>query len=232
MEKIINLILLLFLLVLGVIFYFVLMVTVLPKLLKIESSIRTSSDRGLKKYIYPEGRGIVYEPHPSIRKYVNRYVLYTKDGYKYLKCKLDISVERLNYSVVMFNRFNRVIDVIEVSERNISLGETQAVTLHGDTSYIAFVLDSVNEEWFDREPIMCCKLWRLPAYVGAVGALSFVDMVAITKVLDKCDKKWFHVGLVEAVTNSSLIIPAVCLGLVAGAWAFLNIRSKGIRWTR
>ena len=232
MEQIINLIFLLFLLVLGIIFYFVLMVTVLPKLLKIESSVRTSSDRGLKKYIYPEGRGIVYEPHPSIRKYVNRYLLYTKDGYKYLKCKVDVSVDRLSYSVVMFDRHNRVLDVIEVSEKNISSEETQSIILHGDTSYIAFILDSVNEEWFDRDPIMCCKLWRLPTFMGVIGLVSFICMEILTMLLNKFDEKWLHIGLVDGITDVALIIPALVIGFIAGAWAFLNIRSKGIRWIR
>ena len=230
MVYIVNSIFLLALLICGVVFYFILMASVLPKILKVHSAIRESSDRGLKKYIYPEGRGIVYEPHPVIRKYINRYALFTKDGYKLLKCKLDISVERLSYSVVMFDRRNRVIDVISVSEKYISNEETKSVTLHPRTSYIALVLESVNDECIDSRQIMCCKLWRLPIFMASVGTVSFLMMTIIVKVISQYDKWWLKIGLLNGLSVSDFMFPVCCLGIIAGIWAFLGIRAKGVRW--
>ena len=230
MEQIIYSILLLVLLILELILFFILMVTVFPKLLKVRCSVRKPSDRGLKKYLYPSGRGIAYEPHPSFRKYIHRYILFTNDGYKYVKCKLDESIERLNYSVVMFNRRNKVIDVIDVAEKNCLRGETQAVLLHPDTSYVAIVPDSVNDLNFDHKPLQECRVWRLSLYSLCVATLSFAQMLFLKAMLQTYDEWWFHTNLMESLEMLSFLLPAVCIGLIAGGWTFLKIRAKGIRW--
>ena len=50
--------------------------------------------RGLKKYQSENGRAIVYEPHPSIRKYIKQYALVSDGGHKYLECNVDEGVTR------------------------------------------------------------------------------------------------------------------------------------------
>ena len=230
MEQIIQSILLLFLMILAFILYFILMGTVFPKLLKISCSVRESSDRGLKKYVYPTGRGIAYEPHPSIRKYIHRYILFTNDGYKYIQCKVDEAVVEANYTVVMFNRKNQVVDVLDVSEKNILKRETRAVMLHAETSYISLILNSVNNVNFENEPVQECKLWRLSVFALCVACLNLLQMVWLKNILNQCDTWWFHANLLGEFGNAALLLPAIGIALIASGLSFLHIRAKGVRW--
>ena len=61
--------------------YVVLLSDVFPKcFLKTRYAYSSSMGRGLKKFVFPNGRGVLYEPHPHIRKYVNKYLLFATDG--------------------------------------------------------------------------------------------------------------------------------------------------------
>ncbi len=231
MEQIIKIILLGVLGILEIMLYFILVATAAPKILKNYCAIRTTSDRGLKKYVYPNGRGIAYEPHPSVRKYVPHYLLFTEDGYKYVRCQLDNGVESIYYSVVMFDRHNRVIDVIDVAETKISDRESRPVMLHADTSYIALILDTVNDVPLKHETVIRCHLWQLAVYSAVMGVLCFAQMVLLTEALRYFDTRLIHRGLADGVANASFVIPAIAIGLLAGLLAFLHHRKKGVSWS-
>ena len=231
MEQIVNLINMSILLVLGVVLYLILTATLLPKIVKTYCTIKKSTDRGLKKYVYPEGRGIVYEPHPSVRKYVPTYILFTNDGCKYLKCKLDISVKQMAYSVVMFNRKNRVVDVIDVLEKVNASGETSPVLLDPRTSYIRLVPTCVNGKYFNQKSIICCRLWRLFIYGFVMWILSFLQMAVMTAAIRWCNDRWFHLDLAADISVGSMIFSALCIGVAMSVIVFLYNRKKGVRWT-
>ena len=231
MEQIIKIILLGVLGILELMLYFILVATVAPKILKAYCATRTTSDRGLKKYVYPNGRGIAYEPHPSLRKYVPHYLLFTEDGYKYVRCQLDNSVESIYYSVVMFDRHNRVIDVIDVAETQISDREARPVMLHADTSYIALVLDSVNDVPIKHETVIRCHLWQLAIYTTVIGVLCFAQMVLMTEAFRYFDTRLIHSGMANNVVNGSFVIPALVIAMLAGLLAFLHHRKKGVIWS-
>ena len=231
MEQIIKIILLGVLGILELMLYFVLTGTAAPMLLKNHCAIRKTSDRGLKKYVYPSGRGIAYEPHPSIRKYVPRYLLFTEDGYKYVRCQVDDSVQTMAYSVVMFDRRNRAFDVIDVTEERISGARTTPVMLHPDTSYIALILDTVNDDKIPHEQPVACHWWQLGAYGGVIGLLSFFQMVLCVGAVRYFDNKWIHSGLVNGVTNDLFIVPALLIGACAALLALRHHAKKGVRWS-
>ncbi len=218
--------------VLGLILYYILMVIAMPKILNNHSSIRTTSDRGLKKFLYPNGRAVVYETHPNIRKYVPQYLLYTEDGYKYLTCKLDESVKHIEYSVVMFNNRDRVLDVIEVDERNISSEESRRVMLHSDTSYIALSLNKVNGIALKRDTLMQCHFWQLGVYSAAIAVVGFVAMFLFLKMVENYDKTWLHMGIVNLISWRELILPSVAIALIVGFLVFRRNLKKGVRWSK
>lgn len=232
MEAIIQSILWFVVIILEFMLYFILAAVVAPKILRSRCPLRESRDRGLKKYAYPDGRAVLYEPHPSLRKYVSRYLLLTQNGYKYFRCKPDASVERMQYSIVMFNNRNRVIDVIDVAEERIREEESAMVMLHPDTSYISLALCSVNGICVKHEKLVCCRFWQLAAFTAAMCALSFAHMTFMTRTVAMYDAWWGQGSLVARITPIYLLIPSVGIGAVAGALAFLNHRAKGIRWSR
>ena len=232
MEQIIRSILLFVLIILEFILFFVLVGTAAPKILTSYCSVKKTSDRGLKKFVYPDGRAIAYEPHPSVRKYVPSYLLFTEDGYKYISCKLDESVNKIKYSVVMFNNRNRVIDVIDAFETKITSSVTTPVMLHQDTSYVALVPDTVNKTRLKHPAVLCCHAWQLAVYAVAVGTLSFLQMFFLKKMVAAYDTMWFGIGIADGVPTESFIFPALMMAAIAAFIAFRHNRKKGVRWSK
>ena len=110
MESIIAYIAKALMLITSMVLYVYLFSTIVPKfIMKLSVKRETTRDRGLKKFVYPTGRCVLYEPELSIRKYINNYVLYTENGYKYIKCKIAVGISRLNYDVYAFNNENKLI---------------------------------------------------------------------------------------------------------------------------
>lgn len=232
MELTINTISLSILIVLEIALYLILCGRLLPSIVKVCYPFSESTDRGLHKYTYPNGRGVSYEVRPSIRKYINRYVLFTNNGYKYLKCRLDDAVSQMEYSVVMFDRRNRVIDVLDVETRQIENAETEEVLLHPDTSYVMLDLTVVNHTELQPKKKGCYKLSRIAIYVGGMMLASFLQLVFAKWALDVYDAWYFHAAITEGIGLGDLILPSVLIGLVAGGMLFLNSRAKGVKWSR
>ncbi len=230
MEQIITSIIVAFLIILEIVLYFILSATVLPKIVKIKCSVRSSTDRGLKKYIYPSGRAISYEPHPSVRKYIQRYILFTNDGYKYIKCRLDRGIDKLVFSVVMFNNENRVIDVLELTATNKGENETRSVLLHQDTSYVSVAVDSVNGNKMFNEVIMECRLWRLWVYSLSIAALNFLQLIFTKDMIALYDKWFFKSGIANSFRVEMLLFASFGIAAVSGAIVFLKARGKRVRW--
>ena len=154
--------------------------TLLPRIfLKIKYTPGAPTDRGLRKYVFPEGRGIVYEPHPSIRRFVKLYILFVKDGAKYVRCKLADSVSFFGYAAVVFDNQNRVIDVVKVNDTVFADGTSRSVRLPKETSYIGFVLYSVNgKRLLGKEPFEYDAVKKKRFYI-AMAAASAVMAVAL-----------------------------------------------------
>ncbi len=229
MDMVINAVSTLVLIVLEIILFFILMRRVLPLILRVRYTIKGSGSRGLQKYIYPDGRGVAYEPHPSFRRYMDRYILFTNDGYKYIKCRICAEADNLEYSVVMFNRKNKVIDVIDVTEVNPFRSETAPVMLHHETAYVDVIVKSVNGEKITKKNLLCYKVWDIGIYVLAVSALCFGQLSFFYGMINLY-LGWF--GLTEYLLHlnvADFIIPSIIIGVIMGAFAYLNGHSKGVR---
>lgn len=189
--------------------------TVLPKrLLKVNYLPGMPSDRGLRKYVFPEGRGIVYEPHPSARKHVLLYMLFVKDGVKYIRCKLDESVGFFSYRVVAFDNQNRMLDVISVKDTALANGTSRSVTLPKDTSYVAFVLCSVNgKRILKSEPFAYDeKLKKI--FIAATTVLTALMAIAMRSiVLRIVDIASEYADLIDIKIN---VILTLLVGVVIG----------------
>ena len=165
--------------------YFVIVIKMLiPRVsLKINYSLDKLLGRGYKKYRYPSGRAVVYEPHPSVRKYINKYALFVNDGYKYLKCCLDAGVKTLKFEIIMLNNRDEVIDVLSVNTTVANTSETKEILLHPDTSYVALNLDSVNGFELKKENYSYYTLRQLIVYFGLVLFTVFIEMLIAAKTL-------------------------------------------------
>ena len=225
---------LLLLAVIAIAIYVILISSVFPKkILKASCSENESKDRGVKKYVFPEGRGVVYMPRLAVRKYVESYVLFTHEGYKYLKCRLSMNLSELKYSVVMFNNKNEILDVINVDEHLRGGLETEAVALHHDTSYVSLVVKSADENVLNDESLFVCKLKRLGVYGGAVSLVSFLVFALLFAAISVIDKLLLDQTLLAGVNLLIFILPALAIGALA-SWIIYNRtrRAKTLRWTK
>lgn len=233
MESLVICLCLVLLMIIAFAVYVTMISSVFPKfILKVACSEKESKDRGLTKYIFPSGRGVVYVPRPTSRKYVESYALFTHEGYKYLKCNLCPGVTRLKYSVVMFNNNNEVIDVIDVDERLNGGRETESLLLHQDTSYISFVLNSAGGEILNNKSLFYCRVKYLIFYGLAVSVLSFLNFVFLFLTLDHIEYLLLRLGLISNINVFVFVLPALVVGAIASLFVYKCSRANGLRWTK
>ena len=109
------------------------------------------TDRGLLRVKFPTGRGVVYEPDPRVRRYVSKYALFTSEGKKYIRLRVDQRINYIRYDVVAFDRRGRLLDVLEVSERLASAGSPRAVRLPTATAYASVIPRKIDGEYTGKD---------------------------------------------------------------------------------
>lgn len=216
-------------LIIGAIVYVMVMSIVIPKSLRLRYTDCESFDRGIKKYRYVQGRAVTYEPRPSMRKYIPMYALFTHNGYKYIRCKTDLSVWKLSYQIVMFDNEDRVIDTVTVTEQLAKLGETAAVMLHADTSYVSLELASVNEHRLQTTQKLVCPWQSVALYTGLNVLATFLEMVAFVLSMQGLLVSLALGDVVNAVNVGYLFISSLVLGLAVSAWTIRSHYAKGIK---
>lgn len=156
----------------SMVLYVYLFSAIIPKfIMKLRCKKENTRDRGIKKFIYSNGRCILYETELKVRNYVSSYALYTENGYKYIKCKTARNIRHLRYDVYTFDKNNKLIDIIEVNE-TIDNGEyTNSVLLPPETSYARFVLRKADSFYASKEIIAVYPLWRY-IVCGVVVAMA------------------------------------------------------------
>lgn len=148
--------------------------------LKVRHSVDKSLGRGLKTYKYPTGRAVLYEPHPSLRKYVNEYLLFVNDGYKYFKCTVDNAVKRLDLEIIMLNNKHEVVDVLRASSVIDASSTSPDILLHPDTSYVALNVERVNGAEVKRLTRSYYTLLQIGIYFSIVFTLALLELNAVS----------------------------------------------------
>ena len=229
MEIIIENIFLWVLYLAGLAIYAFLIAVIIPKyLLQVSGDPSHTLGRGLKKFVYPDGRAVVYEPHPSIRKYVKKYALFTLDGYKYVQLCIDSGVKDYVARVTMFDNRNKIIDSCEIYE-NVAMSRTPSpVKLHENTSYIAFSLLEVNRASLVRLNCAKMRICDMPLYFAAVFVATFLQFVHIVATLNRA---YVLLGQAAPVERgyAFFILPALAIGVVCLAITVINRMRNGVK---
>ncbi len=159
----------------SLILFVFLTASLLPSLLmKPKFSNISVRDRGIKKYTFPKGRAVSYQPDCNIEKYIPKYALLSIDGKKYLKCKLDPRVCSFAIKVIVFDSKGAPIKLIDVAQSVASAGESKAVILPAETSFVSLRLSAVNGIAFPEETLE----FYSPKKLGVLFALVTVCTVA------------------------------------------------------
>ena len=124
--------------------YFTVAVRIMPALLLKPMNLGVKHDRGIKKYVFPEGRSIAYEPSLYFRKYVSQYVLYSQNGNKFIKCKINTKIHEIVYDITAYDRKDKFLGVYRVSQSISDKGYTPEVNIPDECSYVHLSVISVN----------------------------------------------------------------------------------------
>ncbi len=111
-------------------------------------------DRGVRRVVYPDGRGVVYTPDPAVRRYLSQYAIFTHEGGKYIRCAIDERIAYLKYDVLTFDIRGRLLDIVAVDERPEVMGQTHAVRLPTKTAYARLLLRQVDALPVDTTPTL------------------------------------------------------------------------------
>ena len=169
-------------LVAGIVLYILLISRVLPKILLSPLAGAALSDRGVKKSTFPGGRSIAYEPSLGSRIYVSQYVLYSENGDKYIKCKVNERVHSVKYDLTLYDRKNKAFDRIEVFQ-TAENGYTSAVMLPSDTSFVHMNICDVNETPIKEKEAEVYSMARALCFFATVFVLTFIFGLIINYVV-------------------------------------------------
>lgn len=204
--------------------YCFLLKRVFPKyILKPRNSGTCALGRGIKKLKSDSERAVVYEPHPSLRKYIYQYALFTRSGFKYLVCNLDPKVLYAEYLVQMFDSRDRLLDAISVKDMPRGGGRSSEILLHADTSYVALTLKSVNDTRVYTGAHRYYRAKDLLIYMLSTFACNFLAFICFSSILDELFDEMFSRNIYLLENVERFVIPSL---IIAVACTLLNI-SKG-----
>lgn len=214
-------------LVLSMVLYVYLFSAIIPKfIMKLRVKKENTRDRGLKKFIYSNGRCVLYETELSVRKYISNYALYTEDGYKYIKCLATDTVRNLSYDVYAFDNRNKLIDIIAVSE---ILGEeryTSSVALPPETSYVRFVLRKVDNEYSSKKVYVDYSIVRYIICASVVALATAIESAFMYKVVKDILINALRLKIELASSARMIVTVAIISLLVAGLTVLAYLRNS------
>ncbi len=206
--------------------YFALMTFALPRVLRVRYCCNQDLGRGVKRFVFEGGRGVLCEPHPAYRKYVPLYTVICREGYKLLQLKLDATVRTIAYKVVMFNNGDKVIDALSVKESLTEQKLSKQVLLHEETSYVALIVESVNGMPVKNHTYRYFRLLDLLLYVCACAATSFAMFATLCWAGNSVAA---YLRVSQFMGKASVYFwPSVLIGALIGLVVFLHAKKKGI----
>lgn len=203
-----------------------LVVKLLPHfILKLKSTPENTYDRGIKKWVFDDGRAVVYEPELKYRRFVKEYLLIAKNHKKYIKCLVDERIKHIRYDVLVFNNKNKLVDIVAVDEKMNKSKYTSTVLLPSDTSYVSLVLREVDDMFSSREKRAVYTKVSFIVYMAIVTLLSVFEGILLRYMLREIWQFTIFepVGTVKMVIWSA-IIGAVCSLLILNAYRVKNIK--------
>ena len=200
------------------------------RLLKPSYDLSVIGDRGIKKYVFSGGRAIVYETSVLSGRYIKQYILSDNRGEKYIKCKIDEEITSIVYDVIAIDSFDKVIEVVEVSEPISKRGITSGALLPPKTAYVCVVVKGVNGCHVDTDMKMSIRPRAANQYVFWTVLCSALEGAFLNALIIG----WYDLALYDFVRAGLIgyleMLPIyVIAGLIVAALTILCHRSKEVR---
>ena len=177
------------------------------------------TDRGLLRVKFPKGRGVVYEPDPRVRRYVSKYALFTSEGKKYIRLRVDQRINYIRYDVVAFDRRGRLLDVLEGSERLASAGSPRAGRLPTATAYASVIPRKIDGEYTGKD----MAVGYSPIGIAVYTALTTLTTIFIAFLIRNEIPNLLYYGdnFIGYYSAGSTLALSVLLGVVNSLWVVL-----------
>lgn len=190
---------------------------VLPSVyLKFKCKIKRSNDRCIKRVYERNGQSLVFEPEEKWRSYVNQYVLNERKGRKVAVLKVDKNLNYIEYDLVVFNLYNKVVKVVSVKDFVNGLGITKEVELPEETSYLSLRVVRVENTTFDSNIIGKLKKGNLIKFILINLFVVLVEVLLLKICVANLLGGVFRESFLFDIRN--LIIS----GILAGALILIN----------
>lgn len=134
--------------------------------------------RGMRRCLFNGKRCVVYERGINQRRHISRYLLCQEDGYKVLQCKVSPNVRYLEYDVMLYDRYDNTVDVINVKEDVVSQ-YTRRLQLPDETAYVNVVLRKVNKSVLFKKRLAYIPRGRIAAFISLAFLLTLLESVVV-----------------------------------------------------
>ncbi len=181
-----------------------------------------SNDRGVKKYVFPEGRAVVYELELGYRQYVSKYMLFAYKGNKYAKLKFCEGVKTVECEIALYDNSSKLIKIISAFCIASDVVESQAIELPAETSYARVLVRGANGVSVSDEHMYKFSPVRIGMYAAITTALTVVLGYFTRIVLVFLGEIWF--AYAQYATGYGLgfsLIVSVIFGLLI---SFIGIK--------
>jgi hypothetical protein len=125
-------------------------------------------------------------------------VLYSENGDKYIKCKVNERVHSVKYDLTLYDRKNKAFDRIEVFQ-TAENGYTSAVMLPSDTSFVHMNICDVNETPVKEKESEVYSMAKALCFFASIFALTFILGLIINCVVISVSDEFL--GYFDCVSN-------------------------------
>jgi hypothetical protein len=185
-------------------------------------------DRGLKKYLFPQGRAMVCQPASSSRAYIPQYILSDNNGERFLKCQLDPSVRSLRFRVFPFDANDRLLQVMEVEDPVHNPGLSTTVPLPLNTAYVSLGLLEVNDKSFSCN-MLEYSVVKMLIYLSSTVLMTLLEGLMIQQCLLYFAELFFAYSSVVKGGYGYTLFLSVIIGIV---YALCVLRTHFIKGSR
>lgn len=181
-------------------------------------------DRGIKKFTYPEGRSVVYEPAGFDNRFLKKYMLFVKGENKYLKCLFADRVRSAYCELFVFDNQNRLIKTLDLFLEPNKDGYADAIALPKATSHVSILVLKVNgrevkRSAADKESFKRHLWGRRGLFALLTVAVTVVEGLILTSLvryfLDIFMDDRFGMTFAQYVGSSGRIVD-IAISLIAG----------------
>lgn len=148
----------------------------------------TLRDRGIKKFTYPEGRSVVYEPAGFDNRFLKKYMLFVRGESKYLKCLFAERVRSAYCELFVFDNQNKLIKTVDLFLEPNGDRYADAILLPDATSHVSILVLKVNGRSVelsksDRESFKSHMWKRRGLFALLTVAVTLVEGFILTSLI-------------------------------------------------